>query len=340
MKKFTKISLIVAAVLLGIGILFCGIATMMGAGFNTMRRMARNGEFDTGNWHISDQGIYYGTSGADWEVNWNTGDGRDRFDENWLESSEAESDAEAGFVGENGIKQTYESSAVKDVVVDVDAAAIYVRPSKEAGSITVSLEKGKQKYYDCRLDGDTLRITYNTGHHYEADHNGYKGARLVITIPEETSFEDWNIDLGAAEMIFEKAGLNCKNLTVDIGAGRLEAKKLQVEELTDISIGAGEAILKAGTFKDMELECDLGNVEMEGTLAGSLDGSCSMGSMTIDLSGKKADYNYDLSCSMGDLEVNGNSYAGLDGEHKETNEGAVGTISLECDMGSIELNVR
>ena len=62
MKKFTKITLIVAAVLLGVGLIFCGVSTAMGA---SVWRMAKNGELRYGNWHIGPGGLYY--NGSDYD---------------------------------------------------------------------------------------------------------------------------------------------------------------------------------------------------------------------------------------------------------------------------------
>ena len=52
MKKFTKVSLIVVAVIAAVGIIFCGIAAAMGAGLGTVYHMAKSGEFDFGNWEF------------------------------------------------------------------------------------------------------------------------------------------------------------------------------------------------------------------------------------------------------------------------------------------------
>jgi hypothetical protein len=58
MKKFTKIILIIAGSLAALGIVFSGIAAVMGAGWSTIHRKALAGEFDFGNWHIGN-GVYY-----------------------------------------------------------------------------------------------------------------------------------------------------------------------------------------------------------------------------------------------------------------------------------------
>lgn len=58
MKKFTKITLMIAAILVALGIICCGIAAIMGAGWTTIHQKALAGEFDFGNWHIGN-GVYY-----------------------------------------------------------------------------------------------------------------------------------------------------------------------------------------------------------------------------------------------------------------------------------------
>ena len=46
MKKFTKIMLIIAGSLAALGIVFSGIAAVMGAGWSTINRKALAGELD------------------------------------------------------------------------------------------------------------------------------------------------------------------------------------------------------------------------------------------------------------------------------------------------------
>lgn len=320
MKKFTKIGLIIAAVMFGAGILFCGIASMMGAGYSAMRHMARNGGFDAGNWHISDQGIYYRDDDADWEE-------YDTWD-----------DIEEETTVENSRYQTYAHSSVRNIELDVDAAEIYVKTATDADMIGVSLEYGREQYYECELDGDTLLVRYVRNHHEELE--GNYAARLVIAVPEGTSFETVDLNIGAAKMIFEDLVFSCENLNVNVGAGRLEAENFKVTGQSKIDIGAGEVVMDDCSFQDIAIDCAMGNVEMDGVLKGSLNGNCAMGNMSIDLAGNREDYNYNLSCNMGSLEVNGKQYSGLGGEYNETNSDAVGTITLECDMGNVELDIE
>ena len=58
MKKFSKICLIIVAVLGGMGLLLGGIRSAWRRLW-AIRRMAKRGELDAGNWHIRPYELYY-----------------------------------------------------------------------------------------------------------------------------------------------------------------------------------------------------------------------------------------------------------------------------------------
>lgn len=59
MKKFTKIILIVASVLAGVGVVCVVISFVAGGGRFTARDMAKAGTLDWGDWHFREDGVYY-----------------------------------------------------------------------------------------------------------------------------------------------------------------------------------------------------------------------------------------------------------------------------------------
>lgn len=74
MKKFSKICLIIVAVLGGMGLLLGGISALLGGGFGAIRRMAERGELDAGNWHIRPYELYYSSDEEDTEDDWGADD--------------------------------------------------------------------------------------------------------------------------------------------------------------------------------------------------------------------------------------------------------------------------
>lgn len=336
MKKFTKVSLIIVAVIGGIGIILLGISSLMGAGYGTIRRMMRDGELDYGRWHIDGSGIYYGEDA--WEEYF------DRYLSDELddmvdidELDDWESTYGNNEMTENYLSFAYDATGIKDLEVDIDAAELIFKEGTDANQIVVNLYRGKEKYYEAEIEGDTLKIEYDIEHHHYYNNNP---AKIVLEIPAGTAFEKLDFDIGAAAVNFDIKDVTCQKLDLDVGAGTIVADGFIVTEKMEVSIGAGNAEIKGGTYQNIDIECGVGEFSMKGTLKGNLDVDCGMGSIDIKLSGNETDYNYKLSCSVGSIVVNGSEYSSISGNHTENHPGAIGTIDLDCAMGDIDLEIR
>lgn len=327
MKKFTKVCLIIVAVMAGVGILLCGIASLMGAGFGTMRMMADNGDFNLGNWHIGDKGFYY-----DSDDDWN--------DEDWDDEDENENFLDSTEQGTSGFEKSmqFALSDVKDLKLDVEAAEIAVKEAESTDQITVTIDHGKEKYYSCSLDGNVLKVKYDTENHFMT--NNYHGPLITISIPKGASFGTLDFDIGAAETEINVSELICETLKIDVGAGTLEAEEFSVSQKADITIGAGTVDIDGGEYGELKLDCGMGTFDMNGKVNGDIKGHCGMGTVALELKGEKDNYNYDLSCGMGELKVNDKNYSSISGSHKEKHQDAIGTISLDCGMGSVDVQIK
>lgn len=315
MKKFTKISLIIAAVLGGIGLLLCGIASAMGGGYSTLRQMAQSGELNYGKWHINDYSVYYGDDDDDWDV---------------------DADARSGsLIDSDELVYEYATSDIKNLDLDISAAELSFTEGTESDSIVVRLYDCKGRYYEGGVSGNTLKVKY------EQEHDFYDNdERIVIEIPSGVSFEKIDLDIGATNAEFSLRDVSCDTLLLDVGAGNIVADEFVVKEYMEVNAGVGNVEINGGTYRDITLECGMGNFSMEGALEGNLIAECGMGSMDLELNGDANAYNYELSCGMGELNVNGTKYSSIAGSHKVKNEGAIGTISLECGMGSLDLVIE
>ena len=64
-----------------------------------------------------------------------------------------------------------------------------------------------------------------------------------------------------------------------------------------------------------------------------------MGDMELTLTGKAADYNYELKCGLGNLEVDGEQETALtSGSRTISNPGAGKSVKLECGMGDVNVD--
>lgn len=315
MKKFTKVCLIVAAVLGGVGLILCGIASAMG-GYGAIRQMADAGELNHGKWHIQRDGIYYGTDedayGAEHSVTKETD----------------ETDGET---------YRYEIGEARNLDIDISAAEILFTESESDNAVAVTLYDCKKNYYTGEVKGDTLHIEYELENvaYYGDDH-----AKIVIAIPTGMEFDDIDIDMGAANAIFELSDVSCNTLRMDVGAANVTAEEFHVKELFDVSVGAGNLEIKDGFYKNINLSCGMGSADMQGAVSGNVMASCGMGDMDIRLEGNPEAYNYNLSCGMGDMTVNGVKYSGIAGEQQIKNEGAIGIVEIDCGMGNVDFTIE
>lgn len=372
MKKFTKVMLIIVAVMLGIGIVFCGISSVMGAGPGTIRQMAESGELDYGFLNFS--GIsHWDDWDDDWDDRHDTRHDLDDLDDlDDLErdrtagnASDSSQDAANGSAGDPGGSQSsgnadgsaagqssvaygreeidsstvvyrYDPAAVTKLDIDIDMATVIVTEGDAADQIAVELYRCKEQYYEGKMDGSALELEYDTENHIHANNQ----AKITITLPKEMYLEKLELDAGATETRIDHTTLVCSNADIEVGAGNVTVEGFTSTGKFTVEAGAGNVEIRGGNYRDVKLDCGMGNFEMKGRVNGGLEADCSMGNMDLQLTGKETEYNYDLSCSMGDMNVNGYSHSVFSGSHHENNPDAIGTIRLDCSMGNIDLWVE
>lgn len=172
---------------------------------------------------------------------------------------------------------------------------------------------------------------------------------VTVTVPANARLErvDASSDLGivkvrdieAEEMTLSSnlGDVTAENVTaqeIDLGSdlGRVNATALHTQELRlNANMGDIEATDVTVTGL-LEFDCDMGKVSLSGNLA-DVSGSCNMGDVLLRTSGAEEDYDYDLSCDMGKVNLNGDKR----GNDYSRNHGAPHTISIDADMGNIEV---
>ncbi len=138
--------------------------------------------------------------------------------------------------------------------------------------------------------------------------------RIDIKIPRGSSFEEISVETGAGVTIL--SGIRANELEAEVGAGSVQISESEVNNAS-LSVGMGECFY-------------------EGVIRGDLDAECGMGDMTLMLSGKETDHNYEIECSAGEITIGGFSVSGLATEKKIDNN-AGSEFDIACSMGSIEI---
>lgn len=156
-------------------------------------------------------------------------------------------------------------------------------------------------------------------------------SEIYIYLPERI-YESVVIDLGAGTGYVEN--LSAKNISVDVGAGEIEAEALEAEEKISLNIGAGVAELLDLYAKDFEIECGIGETNVSGKIEGNGSINCGVGSVSLDLEGDMADYNYDVICELGEVCI-GSENISMGSSYLDN--GALRKITVNCSVGEVNV---
>lgn len=312
MKKFTKITLIIAAVFAMAGIMLCCIASTMAGGMNQIRTLLESGDLNYGKWNFKN-GVTYG----------------DEDIIEFIESVNVDVDLLPG--GSESDESVY-TQEIKHIEMDLDLADVVIR-AVDAEELTISMENGYAKYYTEELEGDTLVVTYKVG-----VNNFKNGPEITIDVPADYILEGINIDtdLGNVEIRDFEQGLERIEISADLG--NIELHNCVISHSCILEADMGNVQMTKASCEDAELHSDMGEVSFEGTINGNLTLTSDMGKAYAKVDGKEEDYSVDLSADMGEVKCNGAQYSkDLGGEYNHKISGAKGTITMHSSMGEVEL---
>lgn len=311
MKKFTKITLIIAAVLvvIGLGFIIAGSVTAGGAG--VLREQLRSGDLNFGNWHFED-GVYY-RGGVEVDVSDVVGDAMNLLP-----------------VGTEASKNEF-AEEISHLEVDVDLANITIK-NTDAAYAKVSLEEGYTKYYEAKVNGDTLHVNYDV-----SGHNFKQGPKIVIELPKDMQLESIYIDTDLGEVILLEMKQKIGTLEVYSDLGNIRVEDCKVTGNCTMNAALGNIVVEDSDFRRIDMNADMGNIDFSGKVEGDITAQADMGNIDVELDGKESDYNIELGSDMGDVKYKGQKQNGMGGSFTYYQENAIGDIVLNCDMGNVEL---
>lgn len=153
---------------------------------------------------------------------------------------------------------------------------------------------------------------------------------IIIYLPNEFNISELNLNLGAGKIDIDK--IFVETLLMDLGAGTMTAKEINVYEKATINGGAGNINIYSGTINNLNLKLGAGNTSIESDLTGSNTLTTGVGKLNLGLSRSKDNYKFDISKGLGniilnDFDVSEDILIG-DGETKIKISGAVGNIII------------
>lgn len=343
MKRSTKIWLTVAGCLAAAGLLLFGVGMCLG-GRDKVRDWMENGELS-------------------WNFGWNSG--FFGFHPWGSGSSVKFNDRYPIYEGTVNRARIEGAGQVEQLNFDIGGGRVEIKASEDDGYYFSSDDAKK---YQCYAENGTLELREKGGSWAVNDSRDHM---ITIWLPKEADFQkidieigggiletealtgkEFSIDVGGGQVIADTltgdqivlelgAGdiivqdVEAEQFSVDIGAGKVSAAALSAQKL-DMEIGAGEAVIGEASVHDVKISVGMGQIRYRGTITGDLDADCSMGAISLELTGRKEDHNYEIDCSMGEIGLDGESFGGM-AISRTIQYNAASDFELDCSMGSISV---
>ena len=158
--------------------------------------------------------------------------------------------------------------------------------------------------------------------------------QVTIILPRDYVFDEVEISTGAGTANIKH--LEAVSLYLETGAGELNANEIIVTEDITIEAGVGETTIHNLQAKEADFSIGVGELYIGGRVDGDISADCGVGELTLELSNRETDFNYDISCGVGEVNINGKSYSGI-GRTKEKNNDAPHDFNIDCGVGEIKV---
>lgn len=105
-------------------------------------------------------------------------------------------------------------------------------------------------------------------------------------------------------------------------------------EAVEVDIAAGAFSTAGIAVQDLELHLATGQMSLGAVQADYVEIECVAGSIDMEVTGKKTDYNYEIGCAAGEVTLKEDTFKKLHKEEKIQN-GAKKSVDIECVAGNV-----
>lgn len=158
----------------------------------------------------------------------------------------------------------------------------------------------------------------------------YAKAKLIVTIPENSIFEDVAISTGAGKVSVDTLCAN--TIYLNFGAGEVDIKHLSALSRAEIDGGAGELTIRGGELHNLNMDMGIGELNLESRLTGKSKLDYGIGETKLSLIGKKEDYQIELDKGIGSANLDGKAMSDDsiygDVENRISIDGGIGSIKI------------
>lgn len=229
MKLFTKISLIVAAVALGLGVLGVGIGLVMGADVSDLSQMGI---------HVSPH--QFVLSNVRNEIEHEI---RDEIHDEVRDSVHVYH--EAG-TGHNEHEYSYSLEGIERLDVEVQNAEIFLYATKDTDELQYYIDQEKDI---ARVDGNTLKLEDKT--------SSKDRILLEVYLPEGMLRE---IEIEAAAGVITADRIIADSVSVEVDAASVQIDELIVTREADLHVEAGKMVIGYFDGPKLDVDCAMGSI--------------------------------------------------------------------------------
>lgn len=160
---------------------------------------------------------------------------------------------------------------------------------------------------------------------------------IVITIPEDASFEQMNIYLAAGRMDADK--LTAQELRLEVDAGSLKVLHLTADDMLTVENGAGEIKLYDVTASNLTVNQGVGAIDITGAVTGHNVIKGGIGEIKLTLTNReRVDFNYKVTGGIGEVEI-GDMVLHGDSTNMSYDRASADYFEVDCGIGRVEIDV-
>ena len=200
---------------------------------------------------------------------------------------------------------------IRELDITVTAAALEVVIDDTIDEITV---QGGSGLLDVNhsVEKDTLHLEIKAKDQYKVL-GDFGDEALILRIPAALWLQELDINLNAAELNAER--LAAEEISLNLNAARAEIYDVESGAL-DVENHASSFWMYGAVAREIEVDCNAGNVEME-------------------LNNAYTEFNYEVDCKVGKIHIGDREYSGLKSAVTLQNDNAKKYMDLDCNAGEI-----
>lgn len=227
----------------------------------------------------------------------------------------------------------FEREEIHSLDLDLEAGTLYLQQGESWQVLASNGREGLR----CEVKNGVLFVKETDSFQTLLDWSGNSTPIISVTIPAATEeakvLEMIRVTVGAGEVQAE--GLSAGKVEINVDAGTFSCTGMTVKERCQIDVDAGSVEIRDGhILGDLKIDMDVGMAAYDGILEGDWQVDCDAGSVNMALTGTVKDHNYQIRYDMGTVMVGDKEYGGMSDEVHLAN-GASHEAQIQCDVGQV-----